>query len=206
MTPDIEGSVTGWIGGLKAGNHTSVERLWERYFDRLVCLARGRLRGASRDGVDADEEDAALSAFDNLCRDAARGQYPALADREGLWKLLVVLTVRKSLNQIEHRSAQKRGGGRVVRESELRPSYAGHAGDGLDGFAGDEPSPEFNALVADEYRRARDALGEDSLRLVFDLLMEGFTRQEIASRMGCAVRTVTRKLELVREALTGEES
>jgi DNA-directed RNA polymerase specialized sigma24 family protein len=204
MMTDVEGSVTGWIGGLKAGDHQAVERLWERYFERLVSLARARLRRAPRCGFDADEEDAALSAFDCLCRDATRGQYPRLSDRNDLWRLLVVLTVRKSINQIEHQRARKRGGGRVVQESELYSPSAVHGGDGLDGFAGHEPPPEFAALVADEYQRARDGLGEDSLRLVFDLQLEGFTREEIATRMGCAVRTVTRKLEIIRAALAGE--
>jgi DNA-directed RNA polymerase specialized sigma24 family protein len=201
---DVEGSVTGWIVGLKAGDHQAVERIWERYFDRVMSLARSRLRQAPRCGFDADEEDAALSVFDSFCRDAAQGQYSRLSDRNDLWKLLVVLTVRKSINQIEHQRAQKRGSGRVVRESELFSPSAVQDGNGLDGFAGHEPSPEFAALMADEYQRARDGLGEDSLRLVFDLLLEGFTREEIAVRMRCAVRTVRRKLEIVRAALAGE--
>jgi DNA-directed RNA polymerase specialized sigma24 family protein len=201
---NVEGSVTGWIVELKAGDHQAAERLWERYFDRVVSLARSRLRQAPRCGFEADEEDAALSVFDSFCRDAARGQYSCLSDRNELWRLLVVLTVRKSINQIEHQRAQKRGGGRVVSESELYSQSAVEGGIGLDAYAGHEPPPEFAAQMADEYRRARDGLGDDSLRLVFDLLLEGYTREEIAIRMSCAVRTVTRKLEIVRSALAGE--
>src|SRR4051794_38944348 len=69
-------SVTVWIEGLKAGDPEAAEKLWRRYFEALVRVARGRLRGASR--AVADEEDAALNAFDSFCRGAARGRYPAV--------------------------------------------------------------------------------------------------------------------------------
>ena len=44
------GSVTGWIVGLKAGEREAVQKLWERYFARLVRLARAvaRLARVSR--------------------------------------------------------------------------------------------------------------------------------------------------------------
>ena len=124
MTATIDGSVTRLIGDLKAGDNAAAEQLWDRYFERLVGLARARLRTAPRRGLDADEEDAALSAFHSLCRRQARGRFPLLSDRDDLWKLLVVLTVRKSLNQIEHQTACKRGGSRIVHETDFPPAGA----------------------------------------------------------------------------------
>jgi hypothetical protein len=41
MPADTESSVTQWIGDLKAGVQTAALPLLERYFDRLVHLARG---------------------------------------------------------------------------------------------------------------------------------------------------------------------
>src|SRR5262249_13357 len=55
-----EGSVTRWIHRLKAGEQAALQQLWQRYFRRLVGLARRRLRDAPRTA--ADEEDVALSA------------------------------------------------------------------------------------------------------------------------------------------------
>src|SRR5262245_7016473 len=43
MEPD--GSVTRWIAPLQGGDPTAVEQLWQRYFSRLVGLARQRLDG-----------------------------------------------------------------------------------------------------------------------------------------------------------------
>src|SRR5262249_37675856 len=80
MARDRAGPVTRWISALKAGAPKAAQPLWERYFDRLVRLARAQLRESRRGGADADEEDAALSAFDALCRGAAAGRYPQLAD------------------------------------------------------------------------------------------------------------------------------
>jgi hypothetical protein len=38
-------SVTDWIDQLKEGEATAVQKIWERYFPRLVALARKKLHG-----------------------------------------------------------------------------------------------------------------------------------------------------------------
>jgi DNA-directed RNA polymerase specialized sigma24 family protein len=205
MASHDDGSVTRWLGDLKVGGDSAAQHLWERYFDRLVSLARARLRSARRVGGMEDEEDAALSAFDSFCRAAAAGRFPRLDNREDLWRLLVVVTVRKVFGQVERQGALKRGGdGRLVGESVLIGGDAAGL-NGFDQIAGDEPSPELAALVVEEYRRLRDSLRTDELRRVLDLRLEGYTREEIAEHLGCAVRTVKRKLEVIREVwLEGE--
>ncbi len=195
-----EGSITRWLGGLKAGSDDAVQQLWQRYFDRLVRLARRKLRAGVGAGVGAaeDEEDAALSAFHSFCRGAAEGRYPRLSDREEIWRLLVVITVRKALDQIQRQKAAKRGGGRLVRETASLDGDEAPDGVHLDAFISPEPNPELAALVEEEYRRLWSRLEHDSLRLVLDLCLEGYRRPEIAARMGCTVKTVGRKLEVIR--------
>jgi DNA-directed RNA polymerase specialized sigma24 family protein len=92
----------------------------------------------------------------------------------------------------------KRGGGRLVGASDLAGAEGGDEG-GLDQFIGIEPSPEFAALVAEEYRRRLDALGDEVLPQVAVMRMEGYTDEEIARRLGCTQRTVCRKLNLIRQ-------
>jgi DNA-directed RNA polymerase specialized sigma24 family protein len=196
MSSQADGSVTRWIGDIRAGGDAAAEHLWRRYFERLVRLARDRLRSARRPGADRDEEDAALSAFDSFCRGAAHGRFPDLADRDDLWRLLVVITLGKVMDQIGRQRAQKRGGGRLVGEADLG---------GLDLIAGDEPGPEMAAMVVDEYRRLSEALGDDTLRRVLDLRLEGCTREEIAGRLGITERAVRRKLGVIRDAWVGGE-
>src|SRR5258708_39192816 len=101
------GSVTYWIGQLKAGEAAAAQPLFERYFAQLMRLARARLHG--RPGRLADEEDAAIDAFASFCRGAAKGKFPKLNDRDNLWRLLVVSTARKVICQVQRVRTQKAG-------------------------------------------------------------------------------------------------
>jgi DNA-directed RNA polymerase specialized sigma24 family protein len=206
MSMTSEGSVTRWLGDLKSGGAAAAQHLWGRYFDRLVRLARRKLRTGAGGGAAEDEEDAALSAFDSFCRGAARGRYPRLDDRDDLWRLLVVITVRKALDQIRRRGAARRGSARLVGEADLVDGGEADPGAGLDRFVGPGPGPELAAMVTEEYGRLRSRLGDDSLRLVLDLSLEGYRRAEIAQRMGRTVKTVARKLDVIRTlCLDGED-
>jgi RNA polymerase sigma factor (sigma-70 family) len=189
MSQASVGSITHCIPGLKAGDESAVRLLWDRYFGELVRLARARLGGVPRTA--ADEEDIALSAFHSLCAGALHDRFAQLSDREDLWKLLATITSRKALSQVRHQRRQKRGGA-------CRDFTEGEAA--LEGIAdADATAPEVAAAIAEEVGRLLDGLDSDSLRQVALLRMEGFTGDEIAERLGCNRRTVTRKLELIRE-------
>src|SRR5439155_971509 len=150
MCPDA--SVTQWIDRLKAGDPDAAQKLWERYFRRLVGLARKRLRAAPRRA--ADEEDVALSAFDSFCRGAEQDRFPQLHDRLDLWQLLVLVTARKAVDLAQHERRQKRGGGGVLDEAALPgPAHSSADGAALEQIAGPEPTPAFAAQVAEEYGR-----------------------------------------------------
>jgi DNA-directed RNA polymerase specialized sigma24 family protein len=186
------GSVTAWIAQLRAGDAAAAQPLWEGYYRRLVGLARQRLLGRPR--AVADEEDVALSAFDSFCRGAEQGRFPRLADRGDLWQLLVLLTARKAARLVRDETREKRGGGRVVHASALADEDSR-----LAEFIGREPTPEFAVQVAEECRRLLDRLGDDELRAVALAKMEGYTSEEIAAQQGCVVRTIERRLRMIRD-------
>jgi hypothetical protein len=50
-----DGSVPRWLGQLQGGDALAVRQLWQRYFHRLVGLARQRLRGSARRVADAED-------------------------------------------------------------------------------------------------------------------------------------------------------
>jgi DNA-directed RNA polymerase specialized sigma24 family protein len=206
MPGDDPGSITRWIAGVKGGDLVAAQPLWERYFARMVHLARARLRASRCRDAGSDEEDAALSAFDSLCAGLARGRFPRLADRDDLWRLLVVITTRKVQAQSRRRLRQKRGGGHVQPASDLADPGSSDREDNdlLAQAVGSEPTPEFAAMVAEEYRRLLDRLGDDVLRKVAILRMEGFTTDAIAEQLGCARRTVARQLALIRRIFTAD--
>lgn len=202
-TGDV-GSVTRWVDDLKGGDHAAAQALWERYFDRLVRLARKRLALSRRAGAAEDEEDAALSAFDSFCAGLARGRFPRLGDRDDLWRLLVVITARKASAQTDRQRALKRGGDWSPLAAAASSFESGEWDGGLANLVSREPTPEFAALVADETRSLLDRLADDQFRQIALWRMEGFTTDEIAERLGCARRTVARRLDLIRQIWGGE--
>src|SRR5262245_56084849 len=189
-------SVTHWIHQLKGGDTDAAQKLWERYFARLVGLARKKLQG-SRRRVE-DEEDVALSAFASFCRGAQAGRFPQLADRDNLWPLLVVITARKAIDLVNRECRLKRGGGKVESESAL-PGEGDSSPPGLEQVVGDEPTPDFAAQVAEQCQRLLDQLGDDELRSIAVWKMEGFTNAEIAVKLDRAVVGVERRLRLIRK-------
>jgi DNA-directed RNA polymerase specialized sigma24 family protein len=190
MAMALEGSITHCIQLLKTGEQAAAQQLWERYFLRLVGLARAKLQGAARRA--ADEEDVALSAFDSFYQRAVRGLFPQLKDRDDLWQLLVVITVRKALDLMHHETRPTRGSGRVLVLSELSVLNS-------EGILGAEPTPELAAQIADECRRLLGLLGNDTLRAVALWKIEGYTNEEIAVKLGCVPHTVVRKLRAIRQ-------
>lgn len=191
----MEDDVTRWLHGLAAGDEQAVQEIWNRYYVQLVNHARrkltpGRLR-------DADEEDIALSAFHSFYRGATSGRFPRLEDRHDLWKLLLVITARKASKSVRRATRTKRGGGQVRGESVF---VAGDQKQGtIDAAMGAEPTPEFAAAAAEEYRSLMDQLPDETFRELAELKLEGYTNEEIADRLNCSPRTVERKLNRIRE-------
>jgi DNA-directed RNA polymerase specialized sigma24 family protein len=193
MSTDDQGSVTRWIGQLQSGDAAAAQQLWDRYFRRLVGLARKKLEGAKR--MAADEEDVALSAFDSFCRSAEQGRFPQLEDRDSLWRLLVVLTARKASHMRRDQERLKRGGGAQI----VGQNPAGDDEESiLRQVLSREPTPEFAAQVSEEYEFLMRSLGDPELESVALWRMEGYSVDEIAARLGCVPRSVFRKLQLIR--------
>lgn len=195
MAMEPESSVSQWIVGVKRGDSEAAQALWQRYFARLVHLARKKLSDAPVRG--ADEEDVALSAFASFCQAAEKGRFPDLADREDLWRLLIVLTARKAVDLIRRERSAKRGGGHVSGESALVDGRSPEDLDGLAQIVGDAPTPEFAAMVAEECTRLLNLLDED-LRPVALAKMEDYTNREVAAKLDCSLSTVERSLRLIR--------
>jgi DNA-directed RNA polymerase specialized sigma24 family protein len=182
-----DGSVTTWIHALTAGNDDVAQNLWERYFGRMVELARNKLRASVSRA--ADEEDVALSAFHSFCQAAHEQRFPRLANRDDLWQVLVMLTARKALDQRKYDLRKKRA------DSATRPLDDA----ALETIIGADPDPAFAALVADEFRALLDRLDDAELKHIAIRKLEGCTNDEIAAELNCTVRTIGRRLALIRD-------
>jgi DNA-directed RNA polymerase specialized sigma24 family protein len=199
---DESSSVTTWLNRLKVGESDAARRLWETYFAQLVRLARRKLAATPR--LAADEEDVALAAFHSFCKGVRQGRFPRLDDRDDLWQILVMLTVRKAADERQSARRQKRGAGRVRGELVFLKGDESGGANGLAQIAGREPTPDFAAEVAERLGQLLQDLGDASLCTIALWKMEGWSNEEIANRLGCGLRTVERKLSLIRRIWKAE--
>jgi RNA polymerase sigma factor (sigma-70 family) len=197
MMSEQESSVTEWLDRVRINDPDAARRLWNRYFQQLVDLARKYLAGSARRV--ADEEDVALSAFHSFFVGTQQGRFPNLEDRDDLWRLLVTITQRHAIDLRKHERRQKRGGGTVKGDSAFLPTDAGDsASPSFDQVAGPEPTPDEAAALAEEFRQRFDQLQDPSLRQVAEMKMAGYSNEEIANAQACVVRTVERRLQMIR--------
>lgn len=191
-----EKSVTIWLNKLKQGDQSAARNLWERYGQTLVRLARQQYHGCT--GPEFDEEDLIQCVFTSLWTAATSGGLEGIERRDDLWWLLLAITRRKALSRAVHNNAQKRGGGvNVVRLQETNPE---------DSTAGsrsvpdpDQFPPDMILVLEEEQQRLLRLLRDDTLRYIAIWKLEGYTHEEIAGRLTVTVRTVARKLDLIRE-------
>jgi RNA polymerase sigma factor (sigma-70 family) len=191
---DDSSSVTVWLDQLKLGEPDAAQKIFEAYYAQLVRLAYRKLAAASRRV--ADEEDVALAAFHSFYRGVQKGRFPQLNNRGDLWQVLVMVMSRKAIDQKQADRRIKRGGGRVRGESAFGKPDEARAG--ITQVAGREPTPEFAALVAEEFDGLLRRLDDAALREVAMFKLEGHSNEEIAAHQGCGVRTVERKLARIR--------
>ncbi|NIL98315.1 MAG: sigma-70 family RNA polymerase sigma factor [Planctomycetales bacterium] len=174
--------ITLWIEGLKEDDALAVEELWQRYYRRLVGLARRVLADSPRGGV--DEEDVATSAFASFYARARDGKFPRLDDRASLWKLLMTITIRKAIRR-GHRERRQPS---VCEAEFLREELSR------------EPTPELAVSLRDQLKQLLGRLPDERSRQVALLSLDNFSNDEIARRCDCSTSTVERKRKLIREA------
>jgi DNA-directed RNA polymerase specialized sigma24 family protein len=191
--------VSSWVLHLALGDEETAQKIWNEYFGKLVRLARRKLDGMPM--RDVDDEDVALSAMNSFYHGMTQQKFGNVKNREDLWKLLVTITARKATAKLRRHYAQKRGGGVVRGESVFgQPDALQH--DGIGNVLGTEPTPELAVGVAENCQILLDQLGDEILRQIALMTLEGYRTEEIAVKLGCVRRTVERKLERIREIWT----
>jgi DNA-directed RNA polymerase specialized sigma24 family protein len=202
MTEDIA-SISTWLERVKEGDEDAAARLWERYFRRLLGLARARLVALRRQAA-ADEEDVVLSAFNDFFGAVRADKYADLHGRNDLWRVLATFVANKAKTLLDREAAAKRGGGLVQGESALGQPDGGPAGrQGLDGMESREPDPTLTVEVEERFQRFFAGLSDQDAEIA-SLRMEGHGTEEIAARSKLSPATVRRRLAVIRDVLAAE--
>ena len=181
-------SVTFWLTRLKDSNQTeAADQLWKRYVQRLLHLARKKLGTIPK--ASADEEDVAVTAFAAFLDGVQEKRFATLNDRNDLWQVLIMLTERKAFHQKRKEFALKRGGKQTFEEL-------------VTDLPCPDPAPEVAAELAEEFNRRLNELPDDLDRQIALKRLQGYSNSEIANSFGIALRTVERKVSLIRRIWT----
>ncbi|HEX5272167.1 MAG TPA: sigma-70 family RNA polymerase sigma factor [Gemmataceae bacterium] len=171
----------------RAGDQEAARHLFDRYVDRLVALSRRRIgaRLASR----VDPEDVVQSVFRTVFGRLRDGQF-RIEEQDDLCKLLMRVTVHKTLRQAEYHGAGKRDAAREAARGDS-------SGDRLLEVLDRDPAPATVVAFVDHLEHFLKELPLLD-RQVIELRLQGYGNEEIATRLGVLDRRVRRVVERVR--------
>lgn len=171
----------------RAGDDRAARELFDRYAEKLLNLARSRLNQRLAARVDA--EDVVQSVFRTFFCRVREGQF-TFENQDDLCKLLVRITVHKTLRRVKYHRAAKRNSRRETPQGE--PEY-----DPMNDVLSREPSPEAAVTFIDQLEHFLNRLTKEE-RQILELRLQGAGTGEIAGKLGAYDRKIRRILERIR--------
>lgn len=183
----VDGSITAWFHALTDGDEVAAARLWDRFAQRLIRLAKSELP----DDPCYDEEDLANSVFGWVCQARRNGRYQDVSDRDGLWRLLVRVARNKMIDRTRFANAQRRSAAKTIRNSDDFDVTSELPADALD--------PSWEIVLKEQCQRLLRLLDDPDLEAIALLRLDGYTVGEIAVQVGVSVRTIKRRMAMIRK-------
>ena len=174
---------------LFAGDGDAETLVVRRFTIQLVALARRHL--AERIRQKSGPDDVVQSAFKSFFKRLRRGQFD-LESWDGLWSLLVLITVRKCASRRHHFFAAHRD---VRRETPLSSDFS--CRDPLLMPVSRGPRPEEAVALTELIDQLLSGLSDGEQHIIH-LRLQGYTIEDICQTLGRADRTVRRVLARVR--------
>lgn len=178
----------------RAGDEEAARQLFENYVDRLVALARRRI--SQRLAGRVDPEDVVQSVFRTFFHRVKEGQFH-LAEQDDLCKLLMRITVHKTLRKVAFHQAARRDfvkemgqGAEPLRQLQSVPDR--------------DPSPEEAVAFIDQLEHFLSQLKPQE-RQIIELRLQGYSNEEIEAKTGIYDRKIRRLLERVRAIALAQE-
>src|SRR5436190_8616628 len=150
----------------RQGDEDAARQIVERYIDRLLLLARRRISQRLASRVDA--EDIVQSVFRTFFNRVKEGQF-VFADQDDLCKLLVRITLHKTLRQVAFHKAAKRDPGQEADQGSPH-------GSNLLAVLDQEPTPEASIAFLDQLEHLLSRLGP-AQRQIVELRLQGYTNE-----------------------------
>src|SRR6516164_5451649 len=148
----------------RSGDEQAARQLFDAYVDRLLALARRRIsqRLASR----VDPEDIVQSVFRTFFVRLKAGQYQ-INDQDDLCKLLMRITVHKTLRQVAYHQAAKRDAGQEAAQGE-------HSNEMLQQLLDEEPTPQTAVAFVDQLEHFLSRL-KPGERQILEMRLQGYS-------------------------------
>lgn len=178
----------------RQGDNTASRILFERYAQRLMGVARQRIGERMKSRFDA--EDVVQSVFRTFFTRLKKDQFE-IGDGDDLSRLLVRITLHKTLRQVTHHRAGRR-------DPALEATPGPDSRDKLLTVMSREPNPETVLAFVDQLDHFLGKF-EPEDRQILALRLEGLSTEEIATRLGTYDRKIRRVLERVRGVCESEQ-
>ena len=191
-----ENSVSQYIDGLKHGDERAAQKIWERFYQRLIVQADRKLKSSPRKAM--DEEDVVQRAFADFFSQVKQGRFPKLDDRNDLWQILAMLVDRRAKDQIKQQNTQKAGGGRVRTESVFLVNDTSAGDNGIAQVPDVLPTPELALEFIELMDERLASLRNEEHQQIALYKMQGYSNREIADLLQSSERTVERCLQSIR--------
>jgi RNA polymerase sigma-70 factor (ECF subfamily) len=177
----------------RAGDQDAAKKLFDSYVERLVALARRRIsvRLAGR----VDPEDVVQSVFRTFFHRVKEGQFK-IDEQDDLCKLLMRITVHKTLRKVAFHKAAKRN-------LNVEMGQGAEPQEQLQQLLDREPTPEEAVTFLDQLEHFLSQL-KPLERQVVEMRLQGCSNEEIEKKLGIYDRKIRRYIEHVR-ALAEQE-
>ena len=177
----------------RKGDQDAARQIVDRYFGRLLVLARRRIsqRLASR----VDPEDIVQSVFRTFFVRLKDGQF-VFHEEDDLCKLLMRITLHKTLRQVAFHKAAKR-------DPNLETNQEEQGREQLLALLDREPSAEATVAFLDQLEHFLVQL-DPKTRRILEMRVQGYSNDEIAKELNVYDRKIRRAVERVRDLARAE--
>lgn len=187
-----EDSFNRWMAGVRAGKQDAIAKVFNRFVNRLIALARTRLDTRIRQKE--DPEDVVQSVFRSFFRRHANEEIDVRSE-DSLWTVLTVIAVRKCANRNRHYQAECRDVRREIPggSSSEDPNVMWEP-------PARDPSPEEAVMLTETVEELMRRLTKTD-RQILELVLQGLNDSQISAQVGLAIRTVRRVRTLTKKHL-----
>jgi RNA polymerase sigma-70 factor, ECF subfamily len=179
------------VARLKSGADAAARAVFERFTSRLIELTRRQLDARLRHKI--DPEDVVQSAYKSFF--VRFGSTLGQQSWDGLWGLLTLITLRKCSDRVRYYRTEARDARR-----EAAAPASSEVPEPWRDAVGREPTPDEAAVLAETVEALMRDLDADE-RPIVELSLQGYSTQEISTRLGRAERSVRRLRERIRQRL-----